>query len=254
MIARVFGRRTSRFAGFVTAMIATVGVGCAPGSSPAVRTSVHAVRMLEVSAPSASSSVQAMPEYAKARSACSAGKYQLAAEILAGLEKSSRLNEEERSFVQAQQQICLGHLAFHASSASKSVRVLGHSSAQATDCGPRALLIACDKLGVKTSLAMLTKAAGTGPKGTSLQGLKRAAQSVHLKADGVQVSREALPDQVVPSIAWFHGDHYVTLLALNGRGESGTALIHDPNEAAPKTVSQESLLQSSSGVLLTLHR
>ena len=77
---------------------------------------------------------------------------------------------------------------------------------------------------------------------------------MHLKAEGVQVSREALPDQAVPSIAWFHGDHFVCLLALNGRGESGTALIHDPNDTAPKTVSQESLLQSSSGVLLTLHR
>jgi ABC-type bacteriocin/lantibiotic exporter with double-glycine peptidase domain len=87
-----------------------------------------------------------------------------------------------------------------------------------------------------------------------MQGLKKAAESVHLKAEGVQVSREALPDQPLPSICWFHGDHYVCLLAMNGRGESGTALIHDPNEAQPKTVSQESLLQSSAGVLLTLRR
>jgi ABC-type bacteriocin/lantibiotic exporter with double-glycine peptidase domain len=76
---------------------------------------------------------------------------------------------------------------------------------------------------------------------------------MHLKAEGVQVSREVLPDQPLPSIAWYHGDHYVAVLALNGRGEGGTALIHDPNDPAPKTVSQESLLQSSSGVLLTLH-
>jgi ABC-type bacteriocin/lantibiotic exporter with double-glycine peptidase domain len=115
------------------------------------------------------------------------------------------------------------------------------------------LLLACEKLGVKTDLAALSKAAGTGARGTTMQGLKRAAVSAHLKAEGVQVAREALPDQPV-SVAWFHGDHYVAVLGFNGRGESGTALIHDPNDAAPRIVSQESLLQSSAGVLLALHR
>src|SRR5689334_8000004 len=103
MIDRVFGRRTSRFAGFVAATIATVSSGCAPGSNPAVRSSVHAVRMREVSAPSASSSVQAMPEYAKARSACTTGKYQQAADILARLEKSHGLSDEERAFILSQE-------------------------------------------------------------------------------------------------------------------------------------------------------
>jgi hypothetical protein len=201
-----------------------------------------------------------MPEYTKARSACEHGQFKNAAETLAQLEKSPRLTEDERAFVRTQEQICLRHLSPRATAPTPAIQnphtgLTAKSAIQnSTDCGPRALLIACEKLGMRTNLAALTKAAVTGPRGTTLQGLKRAAESVGLKAEGVQVSREALPDQPLPSICWFHGDHYACLLALTGRGESGTALIHDPNDPVPIVVSLEDLLQSSSGVLLTLRR
>jgi ABC-type bacteriocin/lantibiotic exporter with double-glycine peptidase domain len=124
------------------------------------------------------------------------------------------------------------------------------------DCGPRALLLVCQRLGVRTDLQALTKAAGTGPKGTSLAGLKRAAEALHLTTEGVQTSREALPDLPMPAIAWEpgNGGHYVAVLSLSGRGESGTATIHDPNEPSEKTVSQEQLLQACGGYLMTLRR
>jgi len=228
--------------------------GCAPRAAVTQSIVPSAVKVRSVSSVSASGTVQGLPEYERARAACSQGKYKQAADILARLENSPTLTEDQQSFVKTQKSICLSHLItpsphqVAAPTERRPPEIQNHA-----DCGPRALLLACEKLGVHTDLAALTKAAGTGARGTTLQGLKRAAESVHLKAEGVQVSREALPDQPV-SVAWFRGDHYVVLLALNGRGESGTALIHDPNDPAPKTVSQESLLQSSSGVLLTLHR
>jgi ABC-type bacteriocin/lantibiotic exporter with double-glycine peptidase domain len=122
------------------------------------------------------------------------------------------------------------------------------------DCGPRALLLLCQKLGVKTSLATLQQTAGTTAQGTTLAGLQQAAQKLGLQAEGVQVSRDALPDTALPAIAWMNRDHYVALLALSGSGESATATIHDPNKAGEETLSQEQLLQRCGGYLLLVHR
>ena len=87
-----------------------------------------------------------------------------------------------------------------------------------------------------------------------MAGLKHAAEALKLKVVGVQSSREALPDQALPAIGWSHGNHYIAVLSWNGRGDSGTATIRDPNEAAPRTLSQEKLLQATGGYLLTLRR
>ena len=81
-----------------------------------------------------------------------------------------------------------------------------------------------------------------------------AAASVGLKAEGVQVSREALPDVPTPCIGWVNRDHYVVVCGFSGRGERGTATIQDPNEISPRTISCERLLQATSGYLLVLHR
>jgi len=85
-------------------------------------------------------------------------------------------------------------------------------------------------------------------------GLEHACKELGIKTEGVQASREALPDQPLPAIAWSLGNHYLTILAWNGRGETGTATIHDPNESTPRSVSQERLLQATGGYLLTLRR
>ena len=91
-------------------------------------------------------------------------------------------------------------------------------------------------------------------KGTTVAGLKSAAEKLGLKAEGIQSSREALPDQPLPAIGWAHGNHYITVISWNGRGEGGTALVQDPGEVAPRSISQESLLQATGGYLLTLRR
>ena len=122
------------------------------------------------------------------------------------------------------------------------------------DCGPRALLLLCQKLGVKTDLQTLRQTAGTTAQGTTLSGLQQAAQKLGLQAEGVQVSRDALPDTALPALAWMHRDHYVALLSLSGSGDTATATIHDPNKPGEETLSQEQLLQRCGGYLLLVHR
>jgi len=79
-----------------------------------------------------------------------------------------------------------------------------------------------------------------------------AAKAVGLKAEGVQVSREALPDQPLPAIAYVNGNHFIVVLKLEGGGDKATATVHDPNEAQEQTIPQEQLLRLSSGYLLLL--
>ena len=122
------------------------------------------------------------------------------------------------------------------------------------DCGPRALLLVCQKLGVKTDLQTLRRMAGTTAEGTTLEGLQQAAQKLGLQAEGVQVSRSALPNTALPAIAWINHNHYAALLALDGRGDAAAATIHDPSQTEEKRISQEQLLQQSSGFLLLVHR
>ena len=122
------------------------------------------------------------------------------------------------------------------------------------DCGPRALAIICDKLGVRTDLASLTRAAGIDSKGASMEGLAAAAKSVGLVVEGVQTGRDALPTLQLPAVAWWQGNHYVALLALSGKGDAGTATIHDPNKIYEETISQEAFLRKSAGYLLLVHK
>ena len=90
--------------------------------------------------------------------------------------------------------------------------------------------------------------------GTSLAGLANAAKFVGLKAEGVQVSREALPDQDMPAVAYVNSNHFIAVLSTQGQGERGTAVIHDPNNVGEETIPQERLLRLCSGYLLLLHK
>ena len=122
------------------------------------------------------------------------------------------------------------------------------------DCGPRALALVSERLGTKANVARLRQLAGTTGKGTSMAGLAKAAHSLGLKAEGVQVSREALEEIELPAIAWINERHYVALLQISGEGNEATATIHDPNKAEEETMSKERLLRMCSGYLLLIHR
>ena len=87
-----------------------------------------------------------------------------------------------------------------------------------------------------------------------MEGLAKAAKSVGLQPEGVQMSREALAEAPMPAIAWVREErypdgHYLAVLSIEGSGEKATATIHDPN-AGEETISQETLLRRSNGYLL----
>ena len=118
------------------------------------------------------------------------------------------------------------------------------------DCGPRALLLLCPQLGVRTTLDALRRQAGTTARGTTMSGLAAAARSVGLKAQGVQMDRQALGQVSDPAVAWVDGNHYVALLSVS----DGQATIHDPNKPEEEVISTNELLGRSGGFLMTLSR
>ena len=213
--------------------------------------------------------VQSLPLYQQAQQACKVGQFHHAAELLAQLSASASLSAEQRAFVQEQRSLCLHDAGLPVEERKEEEKkrrreepttshqspITNHQSpATNADCGPRALLLACERLGVKASLAQLREGAGTTAGGTSLEGLATAAKRMGLKAEGVQVSRDALPDIDMPALAYVNGNHFVAVLSVQGRGENGTARIHDPNKAEEETVSQERLLRLCSGYLLLVSR
>ena len=136
------------------------------------------------------------------------------------------------------------------SPAVSAARVAAAPAAASADCGPRAMLLACQTLGRPATLEDLRRQAGTTSSGTSLQGLAQAAQAHGLKARGVQMDLPALEQLSQPAIVWMDGNHYVALLSVKGDG----ATIHDPNQPNEEVLPVNTLLQRSGGVLLTLSR
>ena len=249
----------------VCACIALLLCGCQQSSPPSPAVPVSQ-RTTVSSAPPAFSPahVQSLPLYRQAESACQRKQYAQAATLLARLATDTTLSAQERTFCREQQAICLrdAGLPVPASvSAVSSTLPAAPSTAPAhpltpeqADCGPRALHLVCERLGVSASVPNLRKAAGTTGEGTTMAGLTAAAKGMGLKAEGVQVSREALPRVGMPALAWVDQDHYVAVLSMSGEGESGTAVIHDPNTASAVTIPQEQLLRLCGGYLLLVHR
>ncbi len=211
--------------------------------------------------------VQALPLYQQARQACNARQFRRASDLLAQLAASSTLSAEQVAFVQEQRDLCLhdAGLPLEERKGEEEQRRKGEEATAtptpdtqhptpSADCGPRALLLACERLGVKTTLPQLRKGAGTTAGGTSLAGLADAAKRMGLKAEGVQVSREAPGDVEMPALAYVNGNHFVAVLSVQGRGEGGTARIHDPNKGEEETISQERLLRLCSGYLLLVQK
>jgi ABC-type bacteriocin/lantibiotic exporter with double-glycine peptidase domain len=118
------------------------------------------------------------------------------------------------------------------------------------DCGARALAIVCENLGILADPAALAKSCGLNERGTSLAALAKAARSLGLRADGIQVDLAALNALSSPDVVWVDGNHYVALLEVSG----GKATIRDPNRSGEEAVAAEELLRRSGGVLLRLER
>lgn len=184
---------------------------------------------------------------------------------------SSALTPSDRSYYQHQQLICRAALTakttisagisgtpLTSQTVAKSARHTTSSSGTFTaDCGPRALLLACENLGVTPlpTIAQLRTGANTTDGGTTLEGLEHAARKIGLDATGVQMDRDALSRLSEMGVAWVDGNHFITVLAVNTSlaGET-TAIIHDPNDEEEKSITIEDLLRRSGGVLLLLKK
>jgi len=125
------------------------------------------------------------------------------------------------------------------------------------DCGPRALLLVAQHIGVPNppSLVDLTRIAGVQQDGASMTGMVAAAKAMGLHATGVQMDAEALANLPTPALAWVDGNHYVAVLNVTTDIIGVTsARIHDPNKADAETMTIPELLRRSGGVLLLLEK
>jgi hypothetical protein len=224
------------------------------GAAFAQSTPVHRAA---VSAPT----VQNLPAYRQAAALYAKHDVKDALAQIDALLAAPNLTAADRAFLVRQRGICVGGplsppppLPLSAGKGGAGVARRRVLTPEQADCGPRALLLVCRQMHVAASLAGLRKAAGTTGNGTTLEGLIKAAQSVGLHAEGVQMDRDALANVTGPAIAWDSGDHYVAVLKVDG----DTATIHDPNKAAPEDISLAKgpggLLERSGGILLLLTR
>ena len=152
--------------------------------------------------------VQASALYQEARQDCKRHDYAHAANVLKTLAAAPDLAPDAVAFCNTQRALCLKDAGLPIPAFPAVVASLPARAPVDADCGPRALLIVCQKLGVKTDLQTLRKTAGTNAHGTPLAGLQQAAQKLGLHAEGVQADRDALPDTALPALAWMNRNHY----------------------------------------------
>ncbi len=198
-------------------------------------------------------SVRSSAEYQEAVRRYARKDYHCALALLDTLLSSPHRTDAECAFLVRQRVLCERALtgpssrAIHPSLTSPNLPL---SASAPTDCGPRALLLACRKLGIPATLDELRQHAGTNSRGTTLDGLAHAAQAKGLQADGVQMDREALAHLDRIAIAWVDGDHYVAILSVDG----DRATIHDPNKINEEVITTDELLRRTGGILLRLSR
>ncbi len=192
-----------------------------------------------------------MPIYRQAALACRHKQFLTAAQLMQRLANSPILSAQEQEFCQHQQAICLQNAGMLPR--NTPVPTAATTPAPEADCGPRALAILCRRLGIPVTIEQLRRLAGTSAKGTSMEGLAKAAEALGLKAEGVQVSREALSTVPMPALAWTNGCHYIVVFGVQGDGDQATAQIEDPNQPHEQTIAKEQLLRLCSGYLLLVH-
>ena len=196
-------------------------------------------------------SVQPSADYQHAVHLYSHHDYRGALAALDRLMAAPERTGADRAFIQRQREICLAALQGGRSDQrpqTNDQRRRPRTPEQA-DCGPRALLIVCRRLGVVATVEELRRLAGTTGSGTTLEGLARAAQAKGLRAEGIHVDRDALANLNTPAIAWVDGDHFLAVLSVDG----DQATLHDPNQPDDEQIPLDDLLRRSGGIFLTLH-
>jgi hypothetical protein len=191
-------------------------------------------------------SIRSTDEYRGAKKAFSQGKQAEAKKLLLALSQKPGLEDLDRAFLERQIAFCDSSKKLPEAPPVKPAR----TPIAFVECGPQALKIAAERLGVSADVAKLRESAGTTAEGTSLNGLEKAAKSVGLKAESLQVDKDALAQIQTPAVAWLDGNHFVALLEV-GRD---SATLHDPNDGKEKEMPLLELLSRSGGIVLTLKK
>ena len=127
---------------------------------------------------------------------------------------------------------------------TRKIRV--HFQTSPNTCGPAALLSICEFYGIKTTEQEIATLAGTTPTGTSLHGLARAADSLGLKATGMELSLEELKGAKTPLIAHLNGGHFVVVVSVH----KGQLTVIDPAKGV-KSIAPVNFNRNASSHLAT---
>src|SRR5689334_12310205 len=95
--------------------------------------------------------------------------------------------------------------------------ILQHGS---TDCGPAALAMVAAHYGKRIPIARLREYAGTDTKGTTLGGLRIAAERLGFKAQAVRITPETLASMALPTIGHWREEgrnHFVVIYQMNAK-------------------------------------
>lgn len=115
-----------------------------------------------------------------------------------------------------------------------------------SDCGPAALKMVLNHWGIQdVTLAELEIATGTGPDGTSLLALKKAAEERGVTSQGLRLPVHRLREIPLPAIAHVHGDHFVVIRS------TGDELVIDDPSLGRLRMSSRVFARSWDGVVLS---
>jgi len=110
------------------------------------------------------------------------------------------------------------------------------------DCGAACLGMVCRYFGRNVSLSYIRDVAHTSTRGTSLNGITRAAEELGLVARSVRASKSRLDEMPLPAVVHWEGDHWIVLYRVEG----GHVRVADP-ESGLRRYTREEFLERWSG-------
>jgi ATP-binding cassette subfamily B protein RaxB len=118
---------------------------------------------------------------------------------------------------------------------------------EAAECGLACLAMVAGAHGLDTDLPTLRQRFSVSLKGVTLAELVRMADALQLNSRALRAEPEELPQVQLPCILHWDLNHFVVLVALQGR----QALIHDPARGL-RRVAAEELSRHFTGIVLEL--
>ena len=99
------------------------------------------------------------------------------------------------------------------------------------DCGAACLAMICRFYGHAVPLSHIREIAHTSTRGTTLNGITRAAEDLGLSACSIRASKSRLDELPLPVVVHWQGDHWVVLY----RVEKKNVRVADPRAACAST-------------------